>query len=329
MEKNEKTHICYIFGILMVSIILLVTVKWSKVPSLTEMISFALTVCSLTLALLAIVHGIASNAGFTRNLQKMGDATQAVSQTASQINEKLRNVSQLQEQLDYISKLVKDSLDHIHGVPDQVSEITAEISHTSKTLEKDLSGVPERVNEILETLRASKRSLEQPLFPFLFKVDNIDERDVLPIEELEIEDNNPEKSVTRVELEFIRRCPLSGLLLLLLCGVAYQNRETFNISHLAHKSEVFQEDFTLGFLTAVSSLAYIRFTVTNDIYSIASFYRWKDFERILQDQIRLRLDEKVRELKTNQHPKIANYLSDVVNRALLHITLQFHQKPMS
>ena len=47
MEQKYKIHFSYLFAILITIIILLVTVKWSQVPNLAQLISFALTLSSL------------------------------------------------------------------------------------------------------------------------------------------------------------------------------------------------------------------------------------------------------------------------------------------
>ncbi len=87
MEEKYKIHACYILGILITTIIILITIQWSGIPNLAEKISFALTLASLILAALAIGYAVYSNTSFTKTVTTLNNASNDVSATAHQISE--------------------------------------------------------------------------------------------------------------------------------------------------------------------------------------------------------------------------------------------------
>jgi hypothetical protein len=94
METKYKIHASYIFFILIAVIIGLITVKWSGIPDLANLITFALTVTSLVLAVLAIGYSVYSNTSFTQNISTMTTAAQDVSKTATELSNMTGALSQ-------------------------------------------------------------------------------------------------------------------------------------------------------------------------------------------------------------------------------------------
>ena len=78
MNKDYKIHSFYILLILVSIIIGLVSVNWSQVPKLVEYITFALTVSSLILAILAIVYSVYSNSSISELMGEISIATKDV-----------------------------------------------------------------------------------------------------------------------------------------------------------------------------------------------------------------------------------------------------------
>ena len=72
METKYKIHVFYILSILIAIIIILITVRWSEVPKLVDYITFALTVTSLALALLAIIYSMYSNTTLSETVSSIG-----------------------------------------------------------------------------------------------------------------------------------------------------------------------------------------------------------------------------------------------------------------
>lgn len=86
MEEKFKIHASYILSILLTIIIVLMAVRWVEIPKLVELITFALTLTSLVLALLAIVYAVYSNTSFSQNITTLNNASREISGTAESIN---------------------------------------------------------------------------------------------------------------------------------------------------------------------------------------------------------------------------------------------------
>jgi len=108
METKYKIHVGYILAILITIIVVLVSVEWSQVPDLVDYITFALTLSSLLLALLAIVYSIYSNTSISGSLDKISTAAMDVTRASSEIsasNKELKSeIGQLPSRLDTLDE---------------------------------------------------------------------------------------------------------------------------------------------------------------------------------------------------------------------------------
>jgi hypothetical protein len=103
MDEKYKIHAAYILTILIVIIVVLITVKWRQIPNLAELITFALSLSSLILAILAIGYAFYSNSSFSQNISTLNNASRDVSDTAIEIS---RAAEELAQKIEFIpSKL--------------------------------------------------------------------------------------------------------------------------------------------------------------------------------------------------------------------------------
>ncbi|EIF5160842.1 hypothetical protein [Vibrio metoecus] len=123
MEEKYKIHVCYVIGILISVIVILLTVEWADIPGLKDYISFALTVFSLGLAVLAIVYSMYSNSSLTASLNLLESSSQ-----------KLANTS---EDLTFATKGLHESLCEI---PESLNKVHGEVSKTRDALVQLSSG---------------------------------------------------------------------------------------------------------------------------------------------------------------------------------------------
>lgn len=121
MSKNSKIHVGYIFSILIAIIIILITVKFGNAPQLVNQISFALTITSLVLAILAIGYAVYSNSSFSQNISKLDSASTLIkksSKSLANITEDLKtkfdNVPSLLETLDKKADFTQELLASIN-----------------------------------------------------------------------------------------------------------------------------------------------------------------------------------------------------------------------
>jgi hypothetical protein len=119
MEHKYKIHAAYIFAILISVIVLLVTVKWSEVPNLAERISFALTLASLILAVLAITYAVYSNASLSQNVASLNNASQDVSRTTGEISAAANNLAQV-----------------VEGIPSRLERVEGKVERTNVLIQK-------------------------------------------------------------------------------------------------------------------------------------------------------------------------------------------------
>lgn len=84
--RLRKTHEGYILFILLSILIGVLTVRWSDVPKLTDYLSFALTLASLLLAVMAIGYAIYSNQGLETNLASLVSSITSVKEIASSLS---------------------------------------------------------------------------------------------------------------------------------------------------------------------------------------------------------------------------------------------------
>lgn len=110
MEEKYKIHAFYIIGILLSIIIGLIAVEWSKVDGLIEYITFALTLSSLILAILAIVYSIVSNTSLGKVLQNLHISSNFLKNTSKEIDESnkilLEEIKRIPQAIESVDKNV-------------------------------------------------------------------------------------------------------------------------------------------------------------------------------------------------------------------------------
>lgn len=85
MKESFRIHFFYIVAILVAIVICLVTIKWSQIPNLIDYFNFALTVTSITLALLAIIYAFVSNNTFVKNITSLSETSQSIRNNAESL----------------------------------------------------------------------------------------------------------------------------------------------------------------------------------------------------------------------------------------------------
>ncbi len=118
MNTKYKIHFFYIILGLVSIIIFLVVIEWTEKEELVKYISFASTIASLLLALLAIVYAYLSNFSFTKNITLINE----VSTDLKRNSDSLTRISESIEE-DFISTL--QGMDKkLFDLPQKISEIS-------------------------------------------------------------------------------------------------------------------------------------------------------------------------------------------------------------
>lgn len=135
MDEKARIHASYIMFVLGSIIVALITIEWSSIPRLPELITFALTVSSLILALLAIVYAYVSNFSSQQTTGRLISATETIVKSAedvrratdilaTQVSDIPSLVSSVGERVDQTHALIKD---YATRQPAQPPQTTADV----------------------------------------------------------------------------------------------------------------------------------------------------------------------------------------------------------
>lgn len=150
MDEKYKIHAFYIFGILLFLIISLVSIQWSKISDLANLISFAATIASLLLATLTIIYAYLSNASLSSNLFKINEA----SDNMSIISGKLSLIS------DEIIERLGSLGEEVRGLPDKIqSAIEEKRTKETKTEKHEKGNINAIVDDYISYISLSGKLL--------------------------------------------------------------------------------------------------------------------------------------------------------------------------
>ena len=120
--STAKIHFGYIVSILVAIIIVLLTVKWSDIPTLADHLNFALGITSLVLAIVAIVYAFFANNSFNVTVSKLESA-------ATNIKDE---TSDLEKAVHGLELQLKDIPDKLLSLEGQVSKTHALVEASSQ-----------------------------------------------------------------------------------------------------------------------------------------------------------------------------------------------------
>jgi hypothetical protein len=120
--STAKIHFGYIISILVTIIIVLLTVKWSDIPTLADHLNFALGITSLVLAVVAIVYAFFANNSFNVTVSKLESAATTIKDETGDLE---KAVHGLELQL-------KDIPDKLLSLEGQVSKTHALVQASSQ-----------------------------------------------------------------------------------------------------------------------------------------------------------------------------------------------------
>jgi len=149
MEEKYKVHFFYIIGILLAIIIGLISVEWAKIPYLVEYITFALTLSSLLLAILAIVYSMISNNTFSGLIEKLNSSAEYLQESSRKVS---TGYDMILEKFQEIPSSINDVRESVYTTHDLLKKATEE-SFKNTATEKE-SGSEEKkplTESLLET----------------------------------------------------------------------------------------------------------------------------------------------------------------------------------
>ncbi len=254
-KKINKLHFLYITGILIAIIILLSTAKFGSNDNLIAYLSFALTVTSLFLSLLAIIYAYISNSTFG----------------------------------DTISSLNKSSID---------------ISNNSKNLETITKTLDEKFEKLPQFLKALESKVD---WTNAYLYDQYERSQTAPQEPLD-----QEISEDYID-NFINYSSTMGLYALYAVYLSWKNKKPFTLKQLYDNVELLSMEYTMGFLTSVSSFGVFTRSDYSDKWTIT------DFNSRIAETITNAVEERARKEKEDEK---ANYLETQIKKLRIYFNEQ-------
>jgi hypothetical protein len=111
-----KIHVSYIIGFLIIVIIGMMTVKWSNIPNLVDYITFALTLSSLILSMLAIIYSFVSNNKFSESIGALNNVSDDVLESSKKLNLITDDLSKKVEEIPIHLKNVEEKTEKTHSL---------------------------------------------------------------------------------------------------------------------------------------------------------------------------------------------------------------------
>lgn len=142
-SPDSTLHYKYWIGILIFVIVLVIALSWADIPGLVDKISFALTISSVILALLAIYFTVNFNSLFSNNVNTFLNLHQSIEKSSEKLiaatqnlNSKLdfmpQAITGVDKKVDRVQKMLED------GFSSTVkAKVEAEASLNTKQLEID------------------------------------------------------------------------------------------------------------------------------------------------------------------------------------------------
>ncbi|MBE6400805.1 MAG: hypothetical protein E7037_02050 [Verrucomicrobia bacterium] len=215
-QRNVKLHRNYIVGFLCAAVILLATSKCvGNGSEIFSYISFASTITSIVLSILAIFVTVQSSADINRQFAKIEDATNAVSDASRTLSDTLSKISDAEKQLESKSE----------ALGTQIGKIAEEFHRRVNVC---MHEAEERIVTRVASNSKNYRNQES--------------------KGTEKEQPNAEVKgwIERRELAFLECSSLCGLFSLYACSLSMEKKKKFKLEGLFSESK----DYVYGFLVA-------------------------------------------------------------------------------
>jgi hypothetical protein len=213
MDAKTRIHAFYILLILGAIIVGLLTVKWSEVYDLTGYLSFAATVSSTLLALVAIFYSMHANAGLAARLGELSATSERIAGSATTL---ANATAEVREAADKIPEVLKGVGDQLTKAADSITTSSSSVSQASTEIREVAAKIPGALLEVGTTVQAThqmmKRLSEAPTHkPAGEPGHRISEADAA---------------------RFVGRASLVGLVALRACALSFERKRPFKIPDL-------------------------------------------------------------------------------------------------
>lgn len=244
-QRNVKLHRNYIVGFLCAAVILLATSKCvGNGNEIFSYISFASTITSIVLSILAIFVTVQSSADINRQFAKIEDATNAVSNASQTLTQTLEKILDVENDLRKTSGKLGEQTEKI------ADDIHVRVSKCMHETEERLS---------------SKIELSNKHFP----------ENVLR----EATGNAIQSWITGWCDGFLNSASIVGLFSIYACCLSVENQKPFTLDEIFGGNSL----YTYGFLMSAASAGVINISIDGDGRATVSYAYWESkqvFEKI-------------------------------------------------
>jgi len=158
--QNKNVHYKYAISYLLSIIILLVSLAYYDTPNLVDKFSFALTLSSLLLAILAIFYTIISAHKQDSQFSKIIEATSTLSGSVMDIDKAAKSISSLTNDIPNQFKSINSKIDRMHNSYKALSETEQALSsQTKETQDKDIDKTAFKLSKAVQRLHFSAMSV--------------------------------------------------------------------------------------------------------------------------------------------------------------------------
>lgn len=254
--KDKKLHLLYISGICIFIIIELATYICIQSDHSTEIISYisyASTLSSLILSVVAIIYAIVSN---NRSEEQYGKIDTASSKISASLNE----FSKKSEELTQGITEVLNRLDEVKNISietrDCINKINSHDLENPKNIESDIKS---RLTVEFSSDNDSNSSQSNN--------ENQEEKKFKEVWEKATHD-----TINNVVNNYIIGGSIVGNLTLLACVYSYENNKPFNASDIFPPAEQDNNMYMYGYIIASSALGVIKAQYINGRFQVSGYY---------------------------------------------------------
>ncbi|MDE6537668.1 MAG: hypothetical protein K2M13_06495 [Muribaculaceae bacterium] len=265
--KDKKLHLCYICGICIFLIIELATyicIQSDHSVEIISYISFASTLSSLILSVVAIIYAIVSNNKGEVQYGKIDSASSKITESVSEFSRKSEELTQ--------------GLSNVLSKLDEVKNISIETRDRVSLMNRaGLSNPKDAQSDIKQSLSSDQTD---------GTIDREDKDDVDGIEAQIIEARNQasQDTIDRVVSGFVNTGSFVGNLSLLACVYSRDVNKPFSASDIFPPSQQDNNMYIFGYIIASTSLGVVTVQNINGKFHVISYY--EGIKTLLEENIK-------------------------------------------
>lgn len=286
-EAKSNVHLYYLVGIGSLLIIELVTYILTGVGEVSrvilDQISFASTISSILLSVIAIIYSIVSGSNGANLYVKTEEVSKQIGETLPKLGALGVAVEKL-EMLDATAQELKDVPSAVEVSLEEIKAQMLRMEELSRKMSQKLDNVAYDVSE-MSMSQSAMLNAKQPI---------VSDSQV----ESRVSDDKSggsNKDITELYQRYVIMSSFWGKLLLLACCYSYETGKSFSLRDELFSADVFPAGYLYGYLIASWSIGIISVQRNgDDLWSVTRIYKAEGFN--LKEQVLVQLSYVINEL---------------------------------